>query len=123
MAEITPLLTGIAIRNFLRRVGRAGPYDFYREFRVVKPTTSYDSIRKYFYILRELGLIEFVEEAPSAAGFPRQLYRIIPGMEEDPRWGAPQVELYPATALGKRRYRKKIEKGERIPKGRRGAYR
>ena len=122
MAEITPLLTGIAIRNFLLRVGRAGPYDFYREFRTVKPTTSYASIRKYFYILRELGLIEFVEEAPSAAGFPRRLYRIVPGMEEDPRWGAPQVELYPATRFGKRRYREKIEKGERIPRGRRKIY-
>lgn len=123
MAEITPLLTGIAIRNFLLRVGSGGPYDFFREFRLVKETTSYASIRKYFYILRELGLIEFVEEAPSAGGFPRRLYRIVPGMEDDPRWGAPQVELYPATKFGKRRYRKKIERGERIPRGRRKVYR
>ena len=115
MSPITSALTGLAIREFLLEVGTGGPYDFYKEFREMKPTTSYASVRRYFWILKELGLIEFVRTAPSAAGFPRRLYRIVPGMEDDPKWGYPQIALFPTSGFGGRkgkRYRKWVEAGK-----------
>jgi hypothetical protein len=108
-------LTGQAIKEFLLEVGTGGPYDFYREFREMKPTTSYASVRRYFWILKELGLIEYVREAPSTAGFPRRLYRIVPGREDDPRWEFPQIALFPTSGFGGRggkRYRKWVEAGK-----------
>ncbi|MFQ6076628.1 MAG: hypothetical protein ACE5Z5_10920, partial [Candidatus Bathyarchaeia archaeon] len=69
--------TGVAIRDFLLSLGVGSPCDFYREFREAKPTASYGSIRRYFYILRRLGLIEFVRSAPSERdGFPERTYGI-----------------------------------------------
>lgn len=116
-------LVGEAIREYLLREGEGYPYGFYREYKTVKPTTSYDSIRRYFYILKQLGLIELVRTEPSRGQFPRHMYRIVPGMERDPRFGAPQVELYPQTKWGKRRYRRRKELGLPIHKGRREEYR
>ena len=104
-------LTGLAIREYLLTFGKGNPYDFYKRFRKVKPTTSYSSIARYFYILRRLGLIEVVEEEPSRHGFPKRYHRIVPGMEDDPRWVAPQEAIYPETRLGRKRYRKWIEEG------------
>lgn len=112
---ITESLTGLAIREFLLQVGLAGPYDFYKEFRELKPTTSYASVRRYFWILKQLGLIEFVRTAPSTAGFPRRLYRIVLGREDDPRWEFPQIALFPTSGFGGRkgkRYRKWVEAGK-----------
>jgi len=112
---ITSALTGLAIREFLLEARTGGSYDFYKEFRELKPTTSYASVRRYFWILKELGLIEFVRVAPSAAGFPRRLYRIVPGREDDPRWGYPQIAMFPTSGFGGRRgkrYRKWVEAGK-----------
>lgn len=98
---------GLAIRNFLLAKGEASPYDFYKAYRTFKPTTSYLSIVKYFYILERLGLIEHVKTVTSSkGGFPKKLYRIVPGMEKRDEWRHPQVALYPLTRLGRRRYRK-----------------
>jgi len=114
MVTPLPLGTGEAIRTFLLRVRMGSPYDFYKEFRGVKPTTSYNSVRRYFYILRKLGLIEFVTTAPSEkGGFPKRLYWVVPGMEEDPRWAYPQIALYPITGFGGRhgrRYKRWVER-------------
>ena len=98
-------LTGLAIREYLLQFGRGYPYDFYRRFAKVKPTTSYESVRRYFYILKRLGLIERVGTEEGKGVWSRSLYRIVPGAEDDERWFHPQVELYPATRLGSRRYR------------------
>jgi len=107
--------TGVAIRDFLLRVGVGSPYDFFREFREVKPTTSYGSIRRYFYILKRLGLIEFVGAVPSErGGFPKRTYRIVPRTEEDPRWDYPQIALYPLSGFGGKKgkqYRRWVERG------------
>ncbi|RLG79767.1 MAG: hypothetical protein DRO09_03995 [Thermoprotei archaeon] len=108
--EIPVKLTGLAIRYFLLAVGEGCPYWFYKCFREVKPTTSYRNVVRYFYFLKKLGLIEPVRKEPRLSpsgkpyGFPRTYYRIVPGMEDDPRWFAPQAELYPETRLGKKRY-------------------
>jgi hypothetical protein len=115
--EVLPLPpnTGAAIREYLLRKGIASPYDFYRAYRVVKPNTSYDSVRRYFYFARKLGLIEFAGEEPgSRGGFPKRLYRLAPGAEDDPRWWYLQIACYPITGLGGRhgrRYRKFAEEG------------
>lgn len=115
--EITVKLTGLAIREFLLAVGEGYPYWFYRCFKKVKPTTSYQSVARYFYILRKLGLIEFVREEPSNSRFPRKYFRIVPGREDDPAWLHPQEELYPETRIGGKRYRKYKEMigGETLP--------
>lgn len=101
-------LTGLAIREYLNYVGEGYPYEFYICFKRVKPSTSYESVRRYFYILKRLGLIEPVRREPSSkGGFPRTYYRIV--VYDDPRWIAPQEAIYPETRLGKRRYEHYVE--------------
>ena len=102
--EIPVKLTGLAIKYFLLAVGEGNPYWFYKCFKKVKPSTSYNNVRRYFYFLKKLGLIEPVRKEPSKHGMPKTYYRIVPGMEDDPRWFAPQAELYPETRLGAKRY-------------------
>lgn len=105
--ELTEPLTGLAIREFLLHVGEGGPNDFIKAYRKVKKKTSYDSARRYFYILKRLGLIEPTRREWGKGFIPRQLYRLCAGSESDPRWEAPQAALYPETRLGARRYRKR----------------
>ena len=102
--------TGLAIREYLSYVEEGYPYEFYICFKKVKPNTSYTSVRRYFYILNRLGLIERVRTEPRKGGFPRSYYRI--RIYEDPRWYAPQEALYPNTRLGGRRYKKMRELGQ-----------
>ena len=104
--ELTETLTGPAIREYLLAVGEGNPNDFFKAFRQVKKKTSYASARRYFYILRRLGLIEPTRREMGKGLIAKQLYRIVPGMEHDARWSAPQVALYPATRLGRARYGK-----------------
>lgn len=110
--EITVGLTGPAIREFLLQCVEGSPNGFYRAFRKVKPSTSYDSCRRYFYICKRLGLIEPTRRELGRGPIPRQLYRIVPGMENAEEWAHPQVSLYPATRLGRRRYRRWVERGK-----------
>jgi len=79
--------------------------------RKIKRKASYLSVVRYFYILRRLGLIEFVRQESGRGRYPRRVHRIRPGMEDDPRWSAPQVALYPETRWGGARYEKAIERG------------
>jgi hypothetical protein len=111
-----PLGTGAAIRDYLLMVGVASPYDFYKEFKKVKPTTSYESIRRYFYIARKLGLIRLVRTEPSSkGGFSKRFYELVPGAEHDPRWEYLQIAYYPITGFGGRhgkRYKRWVEMGK-----------
>jgi hypothetical protein len=109
--EISVGLTGLAIRDYLLAVGEGCPNDFYKEFRKVKAKTSYGSVRRYFYILKRLGLIEPTRREWGRGTIPKQLYRIVSGMEDSPLWSAPQVALYPATRWGGARYVKAKRKG------------
>jgi len=102
LSGITVPRTGKAIRDYLLSMKKGSPTDVYRELRKVKRRASYDSVRRYFWILNRLGLIQLVRES----GRFMNVYRITPGMEEDPRWSAPQVALYPQTKLGSTRYKK-----------------
>lgn len=113
--ELNFFTTGMAIREFLSKVGEGSPNDFFRAFKKNKPTTSYGSIRRYFFILKKLGLIEPTRKVQGRGRFPKQLYRIVPGMIDDPRWRAPQAAYYPETKLGGKRY---IKKEDRLKKKR-----
>lgn len=105
-----------AIRDYLLTMKEGNPYGFYKIFSQLKPTTSYATIRLYFWILNEIGLIESTRFAPSKKGFRKHFYRIVKGREEDTRWYHPQSELYPDTLLGKRGYEELRKKGLK-PKG------
>ena len=61
---------------------------------------SYSHILKFFYCLRQLGLIEFAYETESATPINKRYYSIVPGYEIDSRWHQPMVELYPSTSKG-----------------------
>lgn len=115
--------TGEAIREYLLEVDEGYPYEFYKVYRQFKPSTSYQSVRRYFYILEEIGLIESARWEESRAPIRRHLYKIR-GDPEDPRWIRPQVELYPQSALG-RRFKELKEEGRayEIPTGRTRKYR
>jgi len=82
-----------------------------------------NSRRKYFYILKELGLIQSVGFVPGKAPFRKHMFAVVKGMEDDPRWTRPQIELYPATKYGKKGYLRLKRKGLRPRPGRRAAYR
>jgi len=117
------MATGEAIKEYLQTVKRGNPYGFYKSFRQFKETTSYAAIRKYFYILREIGLIHPVGTEPSKQGFKKHMYEIAPGKEDDPAWWHPQMELYPGTALGKQGYAKLEAQGLKPHGGRAKQYR
>jgi len=108
MSEVvlTNTQAGLAIREFLMQVGEGCSSDFHTAFRKVKPSNSYQSARRYFWILKKLGLIEYVGVESGKGFIPKHNYRIVPGMENDTRWLAPQVALYPETQLGSKRYQK-----------------
>ncbi len=108
MSEVTLThrSTGLAIREYLQEVGEGNPNGFFKAYRKVKAKTSYDSARRYFWILKKLGMIEPTRREMGAGVIAKQLYRIVPGMEADPRWSAPQIALYPMTSLGRAKYAK-----------------
>jgi hypothetical protein len=105
--EITVIYTGLAIREYLMKVGKGSPADFYRCFKKLKPTTSYQNVVRYFYLLKRAGVIEPVETVTGSKGgsVKKTLYRIVPGREDDDAWLHPQQVFYPETRLGARRYR------------------
>jgi len=92
---------------------------------------EYSVMSRLFYCLREIGLIEFVEEkdterlialrekgvVPSEEYqelLKYRLHRIVPGKEDDPRWDVyPLHELYPSTRLGGARYREGTAEGRK----------
>lgn len=120
---IQGLPEGEAIREYLTVMEEGNPYGFFKLWRQFKKSTSYDSVRRYFYILKELGLIEPVRFTPGQRGFRKHLYKVVPGTEEDPRWTFPQRELYPDTALGRRGYEKLAKRGLKPKGGRTRKYR
>lgn len=96
-------LTGLAIREYLDYVKVGYPYEFYVCFKKYKPSTSYQSVVRYFWILKKLGLIRETGTEKGNAPIPRKLYEI--AIYDDPRWYAPQVAMYPETRLGSKRYK------------------
>jgi hypothetical protein len=86
-----------AARRLLRQAGRK---------------TSYVTVQRLFYDLRQIGLIEFTHSEPGKAPIDKRYYRIIPGKEDDPRWDTyPHYELYPSAKLGGLKYEFGTSKG------------
>lgn len=125
LAEIDPFAlgeaTGPAIKEYLLTVGRGNSYAFFKLFRQVKKTTSYDSVRRYFWMLRKIGLIRPAGTEARAHGWRKHMYTVTPGKEEDPAWWHCQGELYNATRVG-RSYSKLKAEGK-LPSGRTAKYR
>lgn len=117
------LNTGVAIREYLTTVGEGNPYGFYKLYKEVKETTSYSSIRRYFYILEEIGLIRGTRWVESKAPRKKHLYEAVPERLDDPAWLRPQIELYPDTKLGRKGYERLRERGLTPKGGRREEYR
>lgn len=105
--QLTESLTGLAIREFLQHEGEGSANDFIKAFRLVKKKTSYASARRYFWILKKLGLVQPTRRVMGKGLIPKQLYRIVPGRENDSRWAHPQIALYPSTGAGRSRYRRR----------------
>jgi hypothetical protein len=107
------LPTGTFIRDYLLDHGESYPQEIWRALREERTEMelkygSYQSFRSnYIYVLKRLGLIEPTRRVPGRPGmFDRQMYRIVPGMERDPRWRAPQKYLDPRRGIGSRRYKR-----------------
>lgn len=100
MAEVE-VTTGEKLKAVFRERGEVNAWLAYQllgedpDFR-----GSYGRVVRLFYSLREIGLIEFVREAPSRTDIPKRFYMAVPELLDDPRWRRPFVELYPGAALG-----------------------
>jgi hypothetical protein len=116
------MLTGEAIREYLTTSKMGNPYGFYTVYRQFSKRVSYASVLKYFYILKELGLIRPVGFVPGKAPWRKHMYAIVKGKEADPAWPRPQIELYPSTKYGKKGYLRLKKKGLRPKGGRRTKY-
>lgn len=116
------MLTGEAIREYLLRAKMGNPYGFYTAYRPFSRRVTYESVRKYFYILKELGLIQAVGFVPGMAPWRKHMFTVVKGKEADPAWTHPQIELYPSTKYGKKGYLKLKKKGLRPKGGRRPKY-
>ena len=105
--------TGPFIRDYLLEHGKGYAQEIWRalkEARLARDlgVCTYQSFRtNYMYVLRQLGLIEKVEqESVRPEWYRRVYYRIVPGMEDAPEWKHPQSALDPRRGLGKKRYKR-----------------
>ena len=92
---------GLLIRDILLEKKESYVYEVLKEAKSRLNTFkgSYDTFRRYFYILRKLGLIEKVkEEKVPEENIPfeavRIYYRIAKGKETDPAWEDPIAYAY-----------------------------
>lgn len=99
--------TSLFIRDFLLEQGEAYPYQVYKALRArlkeegyPKRRGSYQSIRNYFYWLKELGLIEVSRTAPAGRAIlkDKSYYKIITSKADDlALWKNPREALYSAS--------------------------
>jgi len=105
------------LREYMLEKKEANPYGFYLAYKD-RPGITYNSIRRIFYVLRQLDVIEFVrEEPPGRAGQPKRFYRIKPDKTDLAYWAKAHIRLYPEALLGRRRYRLAKRAGK-VPAGR-----
>jgi len=78
---------------------------------------KYSSFRRYFYILKKLGLIEFTREetGENPQLQPRRYYTVVEEFSDlDDAWRKPQVVLYPETVWGKEDYKARKKEAEEL---------
>ena len=85
----------MAIRAYLTKEGEASPSAFYKDYKPFKPTTSYNSIVRYFWMLKKMGLIVKVRREKGFAPIPKSIYKIVRDLLDDPRWKSPQKAMWP----------------------------
>jgi len=81
--------------------------DLYRRLREKGSRASYQTVYRFFYCLRQMGLIEFAKSEPARMpqSFDKRLYRVVEGKEDATEWQTyPIIALYPSTRLGAARY-------------------
>ncbi len=96
--------TGLWIRDHLSEVGEDYIQHMSTAYRKElkqskKVVSSYHQFCKLIYVLKSIGLIEFVREEPANKRWlkPRKYYRIKPGKEESVKWNNPQKHYVPKT--------------------------
>ena len=127
----TVVSTAGFIRTRLRVTKGDYCYRTWKEFssylveQVSEKPPKFTSFARYWWILKELGLIEpFGKPKPSKRGRPAVFYRVVAGMESSPKWKNPQAEFdiikgrlfldpstkekVPKSRLGARRYRRRV---------------
>ena len=114
---------GEAIREYLQTLKKGNPYGFYQIYRQFKKTTSYHAVWRYFWILKQLGLIQSAGFEPSKTQFKKHLFSLVPGRIDDAAWFHPQAELYPITKLGSKGYAALKKRGLKPKGGRAKKYR
>ena len=82
---------------------------------LVPKAVSYWGIVKWFYIMRQLKIIEYSRSEP-AHGFPKNFYRVVTGKEDEIEAGLPYL-LYPSNVWGGKRY-KRASQERRLQLGR-----
>ena len=92
----------IAIREYLREKGEGSPSGFYKSYKNFKKSTSYNSITRTFWILKQLGLIIKVRSERGRAPIPKSFYRLDESLIEDKAWRSPQKAKYPRHFGGRR---------------------
>jgi len=118
-----PYTTGEFIRDYLQKEGEAYIHETWMAFQDdlreygLEWWGKYSSFRRYFYILKKLGLIEFTREEPSEKPQlqPRRYYRVVPEYSDLKRaWRKPQVVMYPETVWGKEDYKNRKREAEEL---------
>lgn len=101
---------GLLIRDILLEKKEAYVYEVLKECkaRLNSYSGSYDTFRRYFYILRKLGLIEKVREEKVPKGnIPFEAvkiyYKIAKGKATHPAWADPVAYAY-GREIGHRRH-------------------
>jgi len=90
------------IRGYLLTFGEGYPYEMWKRYCEfarylgIRPGT-YISFARHMWLLKRLGLIRPVKIKPRPGGFPKKVYRIVPGMEDSPLWRRPMQAMYPTT--------------------------
>jgi len=81
--------------------------DLHRRLRERGSRASYQTVYRFFYCLRQMGLIELAgtEPARMEQSFDKRLYRVVKGKEDADEWKTyPIIALYPSAGLGGARY-------------------
>ena len=100
------------LRDLFEEKGELCPAEARRLLRGAGRKTSYVTVQRLFYDLRQIGLIEFTRSEPGKAPIDKRYYGIIAGKEDDPRWDTyPHYELYPSAKLGGLKYEPGTSKG------------
>lgn len=89
-----------AIRSFLISNKKASPSEFYHMYKPFKESVSYLSVCRYFWILKERGLIKVVSheikpEEDKSSRIPKTFYAVVPERLEDEMWLHPQ-RMFPS---------------------------